>query len=367
MARKKENSAGTVYFIATSSRDTAADWADQAMVLYRKGKFADHLAPGRFVAIKQHFGEKGTHGFLPPVIAAAFAAAVKKKNAKPFLTDTCTLYRGQRSNAVDHLMLCQAHGFTIDQVGCPVISADGLIGVDQVMVPIRGKHYQQVPLASAACQSHAAIILTHVTGHVACGFGAAIKNVGMGLASRAGKLNQHFQSTPQVKASVCTACGHCARWCPRDAITVKKSAVINEKLCIACGQCHAVCPVGAIGFKWDQATQVLQEKIAEHCLALHQVLDGRVCYFNFLVQVTADCDCMGGKETPLKRIFDDIGILAGRDPVAVDQASVDLVKQATGKDYFQKLRPSIDYTAQLAHAEKIGLGSRQYQLVQVKS
>jgi uncharacterized protein len=366
MVRKKNISPNKVYFMGVTSQDTSEDWANKAMVLYRKGEFVNHLTKDRLVAIKQHFGEKGTHGYLPPVIAGAFAAAVKKQGAKPFLTDTCTLYRGQRSNAVDHLLLCQEHGFTIDKVGCPIISADGLIGVDQAMVPINGKHYKEVPLASAAFHSHAAIILSHVTGHVACGFGAAIKNVGMGLASRAGKLNQHFQSTPLVKHSICTACGNCARWCPRDAITVKKTAIINEKLCIACGQCHAVCPVGAIGFKWDQATTVLQEKMAEHCLALYQILSGRICYFNFLVQVTADCDCMGGKETPLKRVLDDIGILAGEDPVAIDQASVDLVKQATGKDYFQNLHPAIDYTTQLVHAEKIGLGSRQYQLIKVK-
>jgi len=366
MAKKKEIEASNVYFIEVTSQDTPQSWAEKAMVLYVKGKFTEQLAKDRFVAIKQHFGEKGTHGYLPAVIAQAFVAAVKKQNAKPFLTDTCTLYRGQRSNAIDHLLLCQEHGFTIDKVGCPVIIADGLIGVDEAKVPINGKHYKEIPLASAAFHSYAAIILTHVTGHVACGFGAALKNVGMGLASRAGKLNQHFQSTPLVKASICTACGNCARWCPRDAITVKKAAVINEKLCIACGQCHAVCPVGAIGFKWDQATAVLQEKIAEHCLALHQQLSGRICYFNFIIQVTADCDCMGGKEIPLRRVFDDIGILAGEDPVAVDQASADLVKRATGEDYFQKLHPSIDYSVQLIHAEKIGLGRRRYQLITVK-
>jgi uncharacterized protein len=366
MKERKKASTPKVFFTTVTSNDSSEDWATKAMILYHKAGFSSQLANGRLVAIKQHFGEKGTHGYLPPAIARAFATAVKKQGAKPFLTDTNTLYRGERSNAVDHLLLCHAHGFTIENLGCPVISADGLIGVDQVMVPVKGKHYKEVPLASAAVHSHAAIILSHVTGHVACGLGATLKNVGMGLASRAGKLNQHYQSTPLVKPSVCTACGHCARWCPRDAITVKKAAVINEKLCIACGQCHAVCPVGAIGFKWDQATAVLQEKIAEHCLALHQVLNGRICYFNFLVQVTADCDCLGGKETPLKRVFDDIGILASDDPVAVDQASVDLVKEATGKDYFQNLHPDIDYTAGLVHAERIGLGRRQYQLVKVE-
>ncbi len=366
MNKKKMPPASDVFFSAVASGDTPKIWAEKAMVLYRKAGFAKHLTKDRLVAIKQHFGEKGTHGYLPPVIAGAFAAAVKKQQAKPFLTDTCTLYRGQRSNAVDHLMLCHEHGFTIENVGCPVIGADGLVGVDEVMVPISGKHYQQVPLASAVYHSHAAVILTHVTGHIACGFGAALKNVGMGLASRAGKLNQHYQSTPMVKRSACVACGACERWCPRNAIKVRKMAVIDEKLCIACGQCHAVCPVGAIGFKWDQAMTVLQEKMAEHCLALHQILKNRICYFNFLVQITADCDCMGGKETPLKRIMDDIGILAGVDPVAVDQASLDLVKQVAGKDYFRDLHPEIDYTVQLVHAERIGLGNRQYQLTTIK-
>jgi uncharacterized protein len=366
MKQKEKISSKKVFFAAVTSKDTPADWAKKAMALYRKGEFGEQVEKDRLVAIKQHFGERGTHGYLPAVIAAAFASAVKKRGAKPFLTETSTLYRGERSNAVDHLLLCHEHGFTIDQVGCPVISADGLIGVDQVMAPIKGKHYKQVPIASAVFHSHALIVLSHLTGHIACGFGAALKNVGMGLASRAGKLNQHYQSSPLVNRQACIACGRCGRWCPTNAITVRKVARIDEKLCIACGQCLAVCPVGAIGFKWDQASTVLQEKMAEHCLAVHQILNGRICYFNFLVNVTADCDCMGGRETPLKRVFDDIGILAGDDPVAVDQASVDLVNEATGNDYFRTLHPDIDYTAQLSHAERIGLGSRQYQLITVK-
>ena len=180
-----------VYFTRVANREPDEALAEKAAKLYAKAGFAAQLASGRPVAIKQHFGEKGTEGYLKPPIARRFAELIRKAGGKPFVTDTNTLYRGERSNAVDHLNLCASHGFTHEGVGCPVIIADGLMGSSQVWVTIDGKHYQRVPIAADAFHAHAIVVLTHVKGHLAAGLGGAIKNVGMGCASRAGKLDQH--------------------------------------------------------------------------------------------------------------------------------------------------------------------------------
>ena len=352
-----------VYFVAVSKGETPEQHARKAVKLYEKARFGKRFSADALVGIKQHLGEKGGNGYLRPPIAKAFARAVAKGGAKPFVTDSTTLYRGERSNAVDYLNLCRAHGFTSEALGCPVVIADGLRGNSQVMVPIEGKHYKQVPISSAAYHADGFVVLSHVTGHVAAGLGAAIKNVAMGLVSRAGKMSQHHGSYPIFDSDKCTACGACARWCPAEAITVGKVAGLSKKKCIGCGECLAVCRFDAVGFDWGVAPKELQEKMAEHCLGVHSVLAGRMVYFNFATFITRDCDCFGTRQ---KAVCDDLGILAGDDPVAVDQATVDLLAEHCGGDLFRKMRPEIACDIQLRHGEAIGLGSRQYQLVRVK-
>lgn len=352
-----------VYFIPAGSKQASAETlAEKAAKLYAKAGFASQLAPGRLVAIKQHFGEKGGEGFLKPPVARRFAELIRKAGAKPFVTDTSTLYRGSRSNAVDHLELCASHGFTQEKVGCPVIIADGLVGASQVMVKIDGKHYQRVPIAADAFHAYALVVLTHVTGHVAAGLGASIKNVGMGLSSRAGKLDQHHGDVPIVDAGKCTACGRCAELCPGDAITVEKIAVINKEKCIGCGECLATCPAGAVLFHWGETSQHLNEKMAEHALAVKRTHEGRMCYFNFMTHLTQECDCFGiQQDVPCA----DVGIAASDDIVAVDQAAVDIIKKERGKDLILEFHPEIDYSSQLEYGEAIGLGSRKYELVEI--
>jgi uncharacterized Fe-S center protein len=198
---------------------------------------------------------------------------------------------------------------------------------------------------------------------VAAGLGAAIKNVAMGLVSRAGKMSQHHGAYPKHDPDKCTACRACEKWCPAEAIYVDKVAHVDESKCIGCGECLAVCRAGAMGFDWGEAGDRLQEKMAEHCLGVHGLHAGKMFYVNFATNVTKDCDCMAKKD---KAVCADLGILAGEDPVAVDQATVDLLRDRGGADVFHGLRPQIDHEIQLRHGEAIGLGSRKYALVKVQ-
>jgi hypothetical protein len=351
----------TVYFAAVGQGETPEQLARRALKVYHEAGFDKQVKKDDLVGIKQHLGEKGGLYYLKPPLAAAFAKAVAKRGGKPFVTDSTTLYRGQRANAVDYLNLCAEHGFTAQALGCPVIIADGLRGNSQVMVPIQGKHYKRVPISADAYHADGFVVLSHVTGHVASSFAAAIKNVAMGLVSRAGKMSQHHGSHPLLESRKCTACGACARWCPAEAITVGKAAQIDLAKCIGCGECLVVCRFGALGFDWGETPVRLQEKMAEHCLGVHALHQGKMCYFNFAVQITRDCDCMVKRDKP---VCEDLGILAGDDPVAVDQATVDLLRERGQADLFRELRPEIDHEVQLRHGEAIGLGSRKYKLVQ---
>ncbi|HUV38592.1 MAG TPA: DUF362 domain-containing protein [Planctomycetota bacterium] len=351
-----------VYFIRVADGESAESLAEKAAKVYVRAKFASQLEKNRLVAIKQHFGEKGGDGFLKPPITKRFVELVKKTGAKPFLTDTSTLYKGNRGTAVDYLNLCAVHGFTQETMGCPLIMADGLVGASHVFVEIAGTHYKRVPIAADAFHTFAFVVLTHVTGHVGGGMGASIKNVGMGLSSRAGKLDQHHGDAPIVTKAKCTACGTCAEFCPVDAITVDEVAVIDGAKCISCGECMTVCPADAIGFKWGESNTRLNEKMAEHALAVRKTHPGRMCFFNFITHVTKECDCFGIQQDAGCA---DIGITASDDIVAVDQATVDIMRRELGRDLLKEFHPELEYESQMTYGEKIGLGSRQYDLIEV--
>jgi uncharacterized protein len=352
-----------VFLVRTKPREIDANLARFALKLYEFAHFDLGVSEGELVAIKQHFGEGKNEGYLRPPITRAFVDLIKAQGGTPFLNETATLYKGNRHNAVDHLNQAYAHGFTPEAVGCPIVMADGLVGASQAPVRIDQKHYKEVYVARDVCYTDAMIVLTHVTGHVAMAFGGSIKNLGMGLSSRAGKLNQHHGATPLVDVKKCTACGACARWCPVDAITVEEQAVIDADTCIGCGECFAVCPEDAIGFKWQESSVNLQEKVAEHALGVVKELKGRIVYFNFAIGVTEGCDCFDRKQ---KAIVPDLGILASSDPVALDSATLKLIDGENHRDVFSPTAPGSDPTVQMTYGAKIGLGSTDYELIEVK-
>lgn len=338
-------------------------------------------AKGELVAVKVHFGERGTTRYLRPQFVRRVVERLRRRGTKPFLTDANTLYKGSRANAVDHLETALENGFAYAVVGAPLIIADGLTGKDYVKVEINQKHFREVHVAGAVYFADALVVVSHFKGHEGTGFGGALKNTGMGCGARSGKQQMHSDVLPQVEAALCRACGRCARWCPAEAITVGEAAHINPEACLGCGECVVTCPHGAIAINWKTEANSLQERIVEYALGVLKDKAGKSFFVNFVLDVTPDCDCFSCSDVP---IVPDVGILASRDPVALDQACYDLVKQQPGlagtrldEARRRHSRPSgpgedkffaihgMDGTVQLAYAEALGLGSREYELVRV--
>lgn len=351
-----------VYFAPLKDKEPLESIAAIAARLFDKAGFSSLISPSSLVAIKQHFGEGGNNTHLSPIITRAIVDKVKSLDAKPFVTDSNTLYKGRRTNAVEHLILASEHGFTSENLGAPVIIADGLIGVEQVPVEINKKHYREVFVSAAGYHAHAIIALTHVTGNSLSGLAATIKNLAMGLASRVGKISQHSSVKPRVREADCVACKSCEEWCPAEAITVEKFAVIDKEKCIGCGECVAICPSEVIEAPWGESSRNAQEKMAEYALGIVKNKRDKISCINFIINVTKGCDCYN---TPQEKQIPDIGIVASKDPVAVDTATADTIRERMGKDLFREFYPGVDYRIQLLHGEAIGLGSMEYEIEEV--
>ncbi len=349
-----------VYFIKINDNESDSMIAEKTSKVLNDESLLSFIAPKDLVAIKTHFGEKDTSGFVRPIVLKKIAELVIEKKGKPFLAETSTLYRGNRSNAVDHIKLAHDHGFSFENTGMPIIMADGLLGDEETGVNIEGELFKEVFVASQIEKAQSLILVSHFTGHLLAGFGAAIKNLGMGCVSRKGKLIQHSTAKPSIRVSKCTGCGMCMKWCPKDAISMKdKKASIKNSLCIGCGECLAVCNYDAVGYNWSETYENLQKKIAEHALGVTQNKKNKVLYLNFLNRISKECDCMGKYE----KISDDIGILISTDPVAIDKASLDLFFKYNKVNINEKAF-NIPYMCQIDHGQKIDLGNREYELIE---
>jgi uncharacterized protein len=337
----------------------------------------DRLVPKRgLVAVKLHFGEKGNTAYLRPPFVRRIVERVKALGAHPFLTDSNTLYAGTRSDSVSHLKTAVENGFAFSVVDAPIIIADGLRGASYASVKIDGVLVKTAYIGTDIAEADGIISLAHFKGHELSGFGGAIKNLGMGCASRRGKMVQHSDLSPKVTRKKCVGCGECVEHCAQAAITLKdEKADINATKCVGCGECILICSNGAINVQWNTDIALFQKKMAEYTLAVVKGKEGRVACLNFLTQISPACDCYGHSDAP---IVPDIGILASTDPVAIDQASVDMVNRQKGLDgsclashkeiggdKFRGLYPKVDWTVQLEHGEEIGLGRRDYDLIQI--
>lgn len=334
---------------------------------------------GRFVVIKIHFGELGNLAYLRPQYAKAVADVIKSKGGKPFLSDCNTLYPGSRKNALEHLECAALNGYGPLTTGCQVIIADGLKGTDDLEVPVNGgKLCHTAMIGRAIMDADIFISLNHFKGHEEMGFGGALKNIGMGCGSRAGKMDMHSSGKPKVKESACRGCRMCAKECGSDAISyVNNKAVINLDLCKGCGRCLAACNFDAISPLQSNANAILGEKISEYAKA---VLDGRPSFhISVINNISPNCDCHCENDAP---ILPDIGMLASFDPVALDQACRDLCqKQAAipnsqlgerlakgakpSGDVFIDSNPEVNDETALERAVELGLGSREYELVTI--
>ena len=365
----------TVYFAPARSKMKRSMVARTGSLLERAG-LRDAIAGGDLVAVKLHFGEQGNTGFVSPVFVREVVRRVREAGGKPFLTDANTLYRGQRANAVDHLACAIHNGFSYATIEAPLIIADGLDGRDAVDVPVVGKHFSSVRIGAAAVHADAMVVVTHVKGHEATGYGGALKNIGMGLGCRSAKQRMHADFRPEVVPAECRACGRCVRWCPVSAIAIglDRVAAVDYSICYGCGECVAACPYSAIATQWKTDATLLQEKIVEHAAGALAGKDGKVVFLSFVTAVSPDCDCWAFSDAP---IVPDIGVLASSDIVAIEQAAYDLVTHARGlegsrgeglaegADKFMAVT-GVDGTRTIAYAEEMGLGTRSYELITIE-
>lgn len=335
----------------------------------------------KMTAIKIHFGEPGNLSFLRPNYAKAVADVIKELGGRPFLTDCNTLYVGRRKDALEHLSAAYENGFNILSTGCHIIIADGLKGTDEAYVPVRGGELvKEAKIGRAIMDADIFISLNHFKGHEATGFGGALKNIGMGCGSRAGKMEQHNSGKPTVDREHCVGCRVCSKNCAHGAISFpEKKASIDHDKCVGCGRCLGACNFDTIYNENSSAVKDLDMKIAEYSKA---VLDGRPNFhINLVIDVSPYCDCHAENDLP---ILPDVGMFASFDPVALDQACADACNAqqpipgsllddrmherdfCDHHDHFVNTTPESEWETCLAHAEKIGIGTREYELIEVK-
>lgn len=364
-----------VYFLRFGRRRFDI-FSSMRRLLERTG-FSKRLREGELVAVKMHFGERGNVGHLRPQVARAVVEYIRERGALPFLTDTTTLYSGYRRTAVDYLETAAMNGFDIATVGAPIVIADGLLGRDYREVETPGE-LGRAAVASAIAEADAMIVLTHFKLHISFGVGGSLKNLAMGCCARKTKYDMHAAAKPRVVEERCVGCGLCARHCAYGAIAViAGKARIDYSKCVGCGDCVAICRFHAVRMVWgggEHAERMLKRAAEAAYAVLKMFEDGKVLYINVLATITRQCDCATLLETPLTP---DIGILASYDPVAIDQASIDLVNSMPafnpresgeveyippGQDKLKVFYPEIPWWILLEEAEKLGIGQRKYEL-----
>ncbi len=369
-----------VYFTDFRTPYGGASLPQKLQKLIKKAGIGDINFEKQFTAIKIHFGEPGNLSYLRPNFAKAVVDVVKELGGKPFLTDCNTLYVGRRKEALEHMDSAYENGFNPFQTGCHIIIADGLKGTDEAYVPVpNGELVKEAKIGRALMDADIMISLTHFKGHEMTGFGGAIKNIGMGGGSRAGKMEMHNDGKPKVSAKRCIGCGRCVNICAHGAPTITdRKASIDVDKCVGCGRCLGVCPMDAIYAINDASKENLNKKMAEYALA---VCHGRPHFhISLIVDVSPFCDCHGENDVP---VVADIGMLASFDPVALVQACADLVNAAPAisnsilgealakdeachaHDHFHNTNPESEWKTCLEHAEQIGLGTREYELVKI--
>lgn len=380
-----------VYFINfKKTRKSILKYIDQVF-----NKINPHYKQGSLTAIKLHFGEKGNTTYIRPIYVRRVVENLLKKGVNPFLTDTTTLYYGERSNAIDYLNCAIYNGFDFSSIGCPIVISDGIKSNNfkKIDTP-NSKYFSFIKYAGDIANADEVVVISHVKGHIAAGFGGAIKNISMGMATRSTKQQMHGDVKPKINLDKCVGCGICKTYCPTGAIEIiKGKATFDYDKCIGCADCITVCPEHALKILWNESSERFLEKMGEVASLILKDLNKKILYINFIMDITPNCDCMDYSEYPLTP---DIGILFSYDPVAIDKASVDLVNKETiyfpelfknSKDYqdhihkdviknihdfqngvedkFKTYRPNINYSHLIDYCESQGMGTKDYELIEI--
>ena len=343
--------------------------------LMKKAGFENIDFAEKFVAVKLHFGEPGNLAYLRANYAKVVCDYIKRLGGKPFVTDCNTLYVGGRKNGLDHLDSAYINGYNPFATGVHTIIADGIKGTDEQLVPVEGGEYvKEAKVGTAIMDADIIISLNHFKGHELTGFGGAIKNIGMGCGSRAGKMEMHSAGKPYVEEKKCIGCGKCLDVCAHDApLIADKKASIDQNKCVGCGRCIGVCPKDAIQAALDEANDILNCKIAEYTKAVIQ--NRPHFHINMVIDVSPYCDCHSENDIA---IVPDVGVFASFDPVALDMACADAVNRQpaiTGSilekhghhhgDHFADVSPETNWISALDHAQKLGIGVKEYELIEL--
>jgi hypothetical protein len=350
-----------VYFVPVDESESVQDVQLKFRELLLSCGLLECVRANDKAVIKLHFGEEGNTGYVRPEFIRVIVDIINSKNGSAVISDTNTLYNGRRVRSDEHEKLAREHGFTEEIAGATAVVPDERDPGNCVTVPIKKAFVKDATVLKLYREADVLVGVAHFKGHLVTGFGGALKNIGMGCASREGKLAQHSTVSPVVYLDKCTGCGECSTVCLAQAIALENGkSSIDATKCIGCASCIAACRFEAIDVNWGSGAGTLQEKMAEFAYA---VLHGRKnsIFINVATKITAECDCLA-KDDP--RIVDDVGILASSDPVALDQASYDLVcRKARGRDVFKESHPKSQSRKQLGHAENLGLGTKKYDLI----
>ena len=366
--------ASKVYF--TNFRTTPRENLPQklARLVKKAGMLEGIDFSNKYTAIKIHFGEPGNLSYLRPNYAKVIVDLIKEQGGRVYLTDCNTLYVGRRKNALDHLEAAYENGYNPFTTGCHGIIADGLKGTDETLVPIDGDYVKEAKIGRAVMDADIFISMNHFKGHESTGFGGALKNIGMGCGSRAGKMEMHSAGKPTVSNRRCVGCGACVKVCAHSAITITdKKASIDHSKCVGCGRCIGICPMDAVKAANDESNDILNCKIAEYAAAV--LKDRPNFHISLVVDVSPYCDCHSENDVP---IIPNVGMFASFDPVALDMACADAAnvqpviagsildeKPHVHHDHFTDTHPETNWKSALDHAVKLGIGSKEYELIEI--
>ena len=334
------------------------------------------LEPGMLTAVKVHFGEGGTTGFVSPLWLKPIVDFIRKTGARPFLTDTNTLYVGNRGEAVSHHLQAAVHGFDPNVLGAPVIIADGLKSSNQRLINYPGRQLKEFYLAGDIVDCDFLVNVSHFKGHELSGFGGALKNLAMGCATRQGKMHQHCGLGPKVNQEHCKGCSMCVQVCAPGALSLEdETARLDPEKCVGCAACFLACRSGALNINWETEVNAFMERMTEYAAAVLSLKKEKSAHISFIFNVTPDCDCPGFSDAP---VCPDLGVLVSDDPVALDKACLDLVNSAQplypsalpegvqpGEDKFRAAHPRTNGEHALEYARELGLGELEYELINI--